>query len=496
MFLRIVDLEPIIQNCYKRSQACLSMALKNKKSNFSEWYTEVIQSAELADYTNVSGAMVLRPNSYSIWESIQNYLNSRFKRDGVRNAYFPMFIPEKLLKKESKHIEGFAPEVAWVTHAGKSKLKEKLAVRPTSETIMYDSYSKWIRSWKDLPLRLNQWVNVVRWEFKHPTPFLRTREFLWQEGHSVFATKEEADKEVFKMSRIYRDTYEKLMAVPVLEGLKSDKEKFAGAEYSISLETLMPDGKAIQACTSHHLGQNFSKPFKISFLDKNEKRAFGWQNSWGFTTRSLGVMIAIHGDDKGLVLPPRVAPNKVVIIPILFKGKEGPVLKAANALKKSLNKYGAILDDREGYSAGRKFNDWEIRGIPLRIEIGPRDVQNKSVVVARRDTSEKVTVKVSKLDSTVLSMLKSMHSDMFDRAKKNLVNSIVDVNSVLELNKVVSSGKIARAYWCGSISSEDEIKRKTGAKSLNSEFRARVNGKSCFVTGGEAKYSTYFGRSY
>jgi prolyl-tRNA synthetase len=325
---------------------------------------------------------------------------------------------------------------------------------------------------------------------------LRTREFLWQEGHSVFATKEEADKEVFKISRMYKDTYEKLMAIPVLEGLKSEKEKFAGADYSISLETLMPDGKAIQACTSHHLGQNFSKPFNISFLDKNEKRTFGWQNSWGFTTRSLGVMIAVHGDDKGLVLPPRIAPNKVVIVPILFKGKEASVLKAANALKKSLNKYGAILEDREGYSAGRKFNDWEIRGIPLRIEIGPRDVQNKSVVVARRDTSEKVTVKVSKLDSMVLSMLKEMHSDMFGRAKKRLMDSIVDVKSVSELKKVVSSGKIGRTYWCGTVSSENEIKQKTGAKSLNSELRARVNGKNCFVTGGEAKYLTYFGKSY
>ncbi len=469
------------------------MALKNKKSNFSEWYTEVIQKADLIDYGPVSGTMIMKPNSYSVWESIQNYLDSRFKRDGVKNAYFPMFIPEKLLKKESKHVAGFAPEVAWVTHAGKTKLKERLAIRPTSETIMYDAYSKWIRSWKDLPLRLNQWVNVVRWEFKHPTPFLRTREFLWQEGHSVFATKEEADREVAKMSKIYRDTYEKLMAIPVFEGLKSEKERFAGADYSISLETIMPDGKAIQSCTAHHLGQNFSKPFKINFLDKNEKRVYGWQNSWGFSTRSLGVMFAIHGDDKGLVIPPRIAPNKVVIVPILFKGKEEPVLKAANALKKSLNKYSVILDDRKGYSAGRKFNDWEVRGIPLRIEIGPRDVQNKSVVLVRRDTGVKITVKISKLDTTILSLLKEIHSNMYDRAKKKLTNSIVNVSSLSELKKVVSEGKIARAYWCGSSKVEDEIKKKTGAKSLNGEF---VKTGKCIVNGKPATYRHYFGKSY
>ena len=469
------------------------MALKNKKSNFSKWYTEVIQKADLVDYGPVSGTMVMKPNSYSIWESIQNYLDIRFKRDGVRNAYFPMLIPERLLLKESKHIEGFAPEVAWVTHAGKSKLKERLAIRPTSETIIYDSYSKWIRSWKDLPLRLNQWVNVIRWEFKHPTPLLRTREFLWQEGHSVFATKEEADKEATKMSKMYRDTYEKLMAVPVLEGLKSEKEKFAGADYSISLETLMPDGKLIQACTSHHLGQNFSKPFKISFLDKNEKRVYGWQNSWGFTTRSIGIMLAIHGDDKGLIIPPRIAPNKLVIVPIIFKKDKDKVMNVAQKIKSNLSKYNPILDDREGYSPGWKFNEWEIKGIPVRVEIGPRDVEKRQAVVVRRDTNEKKIVKLTKLESEIQNILKQIQNNLFNSAKARLTESIVNVSTLSELKKVVSNGKIARVYWCGSPKVEDEIKKKTGAKSITGAF---VSSGKCIVNGRPATHRHYFARSY
>ncbi|MEK9789274.1 MAG: aminoacyl--tRNA ligase-related protein [Candidatus Woesearchaeota archaeon] len=294
------------------------MALKNKKSNFSEWYVESLLSGDFIDYSKVSGAYIYKPNSYSIWESIQTFLDKKFKSDGVKNAYFPLLIPENLLNKESKHVEGFSPEVAWVTHTGKSKLSERLAIRPTSETIMYDSYSKWIRSWKDLPLRLNQWANVVRWEFKHPTPFLRSREFLWQEGHSVFESRSEAEKEAFDIHSMYKEVYEKLLAIPVLSGIKSEKEKFAGAEKSLSLETIMPDGKAIQASTSHELGQIFSKAFNIKFLDKNEKKSIPYQNSWGISTRSIGIMLAVHGDDKGFIIPPKVAQNKIVIVPILL----------------------------------------------------------------------------------------------------------------------------------------------------------------------------------
>ena len=469
------------------------MALKNKKSNFSEWYTEVIQRADLADYGPVSGTMIMKPNGYSLWETAQKYFNKKIKRDGVQNAYFPMLIPERLLLKESKHIEGFAPEVAWVTQGGKSKLKEKLALRPTSETIIYDSYSKWIRSWKDLPLRYNQWANIVRWEFKHPTPFLRTREFLWQEGHSVFATKDEAESEVRKILRFYKDLFEKVYAVPVLVGRKSQKEAFAGADYTLSIEAVMPDGKAIQAATSHYLAQNFSKPFGISFLDQNTKKQFGYQTSWGFSTRSLGILISVHSDDRGLVLPPKMAKNKVAIIPIIFKKDKDKVMNIANKIKSSLSKYNPILDDREGYSSGWKFNEWELKGIPVRVEIGPRDVAKRQAVVVRRDTNEKKIVKLTKLDSEIQNILKQMQSDLFNRAKARLTESIVTVSTLPELKKAISKGKIARVYWCGSPKVEEEIKRKTGAKSITGEF---VSSGKCIVNGRPATYRHYFGKSY
>ncbi len=469
------------------------MALDNKKSNFSEWYTEVIQKADLVDYGPVSGTMVMKPNGYSLWETAKRYFDKKIKKDGVRNAYFPMLIPERLLMKEAKHVEGFAPEVAWVTHGGKSKLKERLAIRPTSETIMYDSYSKWIRSWKDLPLRYNQWANIVRWEFKHPTPLLRTREFLWQEGHSVFGTGDEAEAEVKKILKFYKDLFEKVYAVPVLVGRKSQKEAFAGADYTLSVEALMPDGKAIQAATSHYLGQNFSKSFGISFLDQNTKKQFAYQTSWGFSTRSLGILLSIHGDDRGLVIPPKMAENKVVIIPIIFKKDKTRVMNAARRIRSNLSKYNPVLDDREGYSSGWKYNEWEIKGIPIRVEIGPRDVEKRQAVVVRRDTNEKKIVKLTKLESTIQNILKEMQIDMFNRAKEKLSNSIVDVKSVSELKKTVSSGKIARAFWCGTSKIEEEIKSKTGAKSLTGEFAK--SGK-CIVSGAPATHRHYFGKSY
>lgn len=471
----------------------LGMALKSKKeSNFSSWYTELIQKADLVDYSPVSGCMVLKPNSYALWEKVQEFFNKKIKKDGVRNAYFPLLIPEKLLTKEAKHVEGFAPEVAWVTHTGKSKLKERLAIRPTSETIMYDSYSKWVRSWKDLPLRYNQWNNVIRWEFKHPTPFLRTREFLWQEGHTVFATKKEADKEVWKILEFYADVFEDLYAVPVLRGLKSEKEKFAGADYTTSLETIMPDGKAIQAATSHHLGQNFAKAFNISFLDKKEKKQYAFQNSWGLSTRSLGILIATHSDNKGLVLPPKIAEHKVVIVPVVFKGKEKSVMDVSRDIKKKLNKYNPIFDDREGYSAGWKFNEWETVGIPVRVEIGPNDVSKKQAVVVRRDTGEKAVVKWINLDSHIKSTLDSMQKELFAKAKKFLESSIVEVNSLNELKKAVSQGKIGVAHWCGSPSSEEKIKSKTGAKSLNGIPSEGI----CFECGKDCEMEFRFGKSY
>lgn len=466
-----------------------------KTQDFSKWYTQVIQKAELIEHTSVSGSMIIKPNAYSIWESAKTFFDSKLKKMGVKNAYFPLFIPESLLKKESKHVKGFSPEVAWVTHAGKSKLNERLAVRPTSETIMYEAYKKWIRSWKDLPLKLNQWCNIVRWEFDHPVPFLRTREFLWQEGHNVFATEEENRKDVYDILDLYHELFEKIYAVPVLKGSKSEKEKFAGADYSLSVETLLPNGKAIQCATSHGLGQNFSKVFDIKFLDKNEKSQYAWQNSWGFSTRSIGIMIAIHGDDKGLVLPPKVAQDKVVVVPIIFKKDKDKVLKAAKGVYSKLKKFGAILDDRDDYSAGWKFNEWELKGIPIRIEIGPRDVAKKQVVLVRRDSGEEKIVKVGVVSKEVDKVLNDIQENLYNKAKKVLDKSIVNVKTISDLKKVVNSKKIGKTNWCGVVGCEENIKDKTGAKSLNSELDKKGKGK-CFACATQAKFVTYFGKSY
>ncbi|MCD4759400.1 proline--tRNA ligase [archaeon] len=466
-----------------------------KEENFSEWYTQVIQKADLIDYSKVSGALIFKPGSYVIWETLKDHFDKKIKKDGVQNVYFPSLIPEKLLKKEAEHVEGFAPEVAWVTHAGKTKLPERLAIRPTSETIIYDSYSKWIRSWKDLPLRYNQWVNIIRWEFKNPIPFLRTREFLWQEGHTVFANRKEAEKEALKILGFYADVFEELYAVPVLKGIKSVKEKFAGADYSLSVETLLPNGKAIQGATSHHLGQNFSKAFDIKFLDENENTCYGWQNSWGISTRSIGIMLALHGDDKGLVLPPKIATNKVVVVPILFKKDYEKVLKAAKDVSKKLKKFNVIFDDREDYSAGWKFNEWELKGIPVRLEIGPRDVAKKQVVLVRRDDGSKKIVKISDVSSEVSKLLVKIQESMFSKAKKFLDSSMVNVKDISGLKKAVGSGKIGKVNWCGVSSCEENIKDKTSAKSLNSDLKLKGLGK-CFACAADAKFVTYFGKSY
>src|SRR3989344_1582835 len=362
-----------------------------KEADFSEWYTQVILKSDWADYSLVSGCIVYKPASYSIWERIKQIVDARFKQVGIKNAYFPIFIPESLLQKEADHIAHFAPEVAWVTHGGDTKLGERLAIRPTSETIMYDSYSKWIRSYNDLPLRLNQWNNVVRWEFKHPTPFLRGREFLWNEGHTCFATKKEAEAEGEQIISIYKDLCENYLALPSLIGKKSEKEKSAGAEYTISLEFLMPTGKGIQGPDFHHDGQNFSKAFDINFTDNQGKKQAVWQNTFAITTRMIGILVGIHGDDKGLVIPPKIAETQVVIVPILFDNSKTKVLKEAQKIKSELEKSCILvqIDSREGYSPGWKFNELELKGVPIRIELGPRDLEQKQAVAVRRDTGEK-----------------------------------------------------------------------------------------------------------
>ena len=469
-----------------------------KDQDFSEWYTQVIQKAELIEYSPVSGCYILRPNAYYIWEKVQQYFDQLIKQDGVKNVYFPLFIPESLLMKEKNHVEGFAPEVAWVESGGHSQLGERLAVRPTSETIMYDAYAKWIRSYKDLPLRLNQWCNVVRWEFKHCTPFLRSREFLWQEGHTAFANKEEAVKEAEKMLNLYEQTFKELYAIPVLKGRKSDGEKFAGAEFTLSVEAFLPNGKAIQGATSHHLGQNFSRAFNISFTDEQGQKQLAWQNSWGLSTRSIGVMILMHSDDQGLVLPPRVAPVQAVIVPILFDDSKKKVLAAAEMIKKKLEARGVLaqIDAREEYSPGWKFNEWEVKGVPLRLELGPKDLAKKQVVVARRDTGEKKEFKISEVSKVIPSLLEYIQFSLYHKAEKLLQERLVKVKDSPAAEKEFQKGNYIYAPWCAEAKCEESFKEKTGGKSLNSPLKQpKVSGK-CFNCGNPAKAWFYFGRSY
>lgn len=470
-----------------------------KEDNISEWYTQVIQKADLMDYTKVSGCIVFKPNSYQIWEKIQEFFNEKIKKSGVKNCYFPLLIPESLLTKEEDHVEGFTPEVAWVTHAGNTELKERLAIRPTSETIIYDSYSKWIQSYRDLPLRLNQWCSVIRWEFKHPTPFMRNREFLWQEGHTAFETKEEADAEVLEILGYYASVYEDLLAIPVNQGIKSLGEKFAGADYTTTVESLAPDGKAIQGGTSHMLGQNFAKAFDITFLDKNQKKQYVWQNSWGLTTRTIAGMVLMHSDNKGLVLPPRVASEKAVIVPLLFKGKEENVLNKAYELKKELEEFSVFVDDREKIAAGFKFNEWEIKGIPLRIEIGPRDLEAGHVIVSRRDNGEKSEVKFNELKEFVSKELDLMHDRLYQKSKEMQDNLTIEVNNFEEFEKAIINKKRCLVPWAESIESEDEIKEKTGAKSSCKPFKFKdksLEGIKCFYSGKPATCWIYFAKSY
>lgn len=469
-----------------------------KEKNFSEWYTQVILKSELADYTSVSGCIVFRPYSYAIWEKMQQFFDAKIKKSGVQNAYFPMFIPEHLLTKEANHVEGFAPEVAWVTHGGDTKLGERLAVRPTSETIAYDSYSKWIRSHNDLPLRLNFWNSVVRWEFKHATPFLRTREFLWHEGHTAFATKKEADDEVLEILEYYRQVHEELLAIPGIKGTKTESEKFAGGDYSTCIESFLPVKKAIQVCTSHHLGQNFAKAFDISFLNKDGEKQYVHQNSWAFTTRSIGIMIIMHSDDKGLVLPPRVAPIQIVIVPILFEKTKDDVLKKASELKKKLSKeYSVKLDDREDYTPGWKFNEWELKGVPLRIEIGPKDIEKEHVMVVRRDTGEKEAIKWKILNKRVDEILIDIQNNLFKKAKKHMDSSLIKVKDWKEFLKAVKNKKWIKADHCGSKDCEKEIKEKTqGVKTNCIPFEQPKKLGKCVHCGEKAQYEVLFAKSY
>src|SRR3989344_1336304 len=478
----------------KKSQEGLTV---KKNEDFSEWYQQLILKSGLADYTCVSGAIVFKPRSYEIWEKVQEIINDKFKKIGIKNSYFPLFIPESLLAKEANHVKGFTPEVAWVTQAGNTKLNERLAVRPTSEAIMYDSYSKWIRGWRDLPLKLNQWNNVVRWEFKHPVPFLRTREFLWNEGHNAYASAGEVEKDRKEITKIYEDFMKDYMALPSLLGKKTNKEKFAGAVATYSFELVLPNGKAIQGPDYHDDGQNFAKAYDITFLDKNGNKKYCYQSTYAITTRMLGVMFAIHSDDKGLIIPPKLASEKIVIIPILFDNSKDEVLKQAKELEKSLKSYGAFIDDREDYSVGWKYNEWELKGVPIRIEIGPKDLDKKEVIVAKR-TGGKQKIKIKDIKNKIPKMLDEIQEELFKRAEKLLKEGVAKADNIKELTKAIKDKKIALTPLCKNIECEDSIKEKTeGAKTLNMPLeQPDLKNKKCVSCGRQADYLVYVGKSY
>src|SRR3989338_3149190 len=470
----------------------VQLGIKVKKDkDFSEWYNEVVIKGELADHSVVRGFMVIKPRGYAVWEKIQSYFDEKIKKSGVKNAYFPLLIPESFFKKEAKHAEGFAPELAWVMD---EEQKEKYALRPTSETIMYDSYSKWIRSWRDLPLRLNQWNSVVRWEFKHPAPFLRTREFLWNEGHTAFATKEEADKEIGQILGIWKDIVFNYMALYGVIGKKSDKEKFAGAIATYAMELIMPNGRIIQGPDAHSDGQNFAKAYNIKFVDRDEKEKHVWQNTWAITTRMIGVMAAIHSDDKGLVLPPMIAPTKIVIVPIYKEDTRKDVVKEAKKIAKKLQPFGACLDDRDEYSPGWKFNEWELKGVPLRIEIGPRDIENKSVTAVRRDNGKKEAIPVENLPKRADEILKDIQNGLFARSKAQFESRVSRAKNMEEFTKSIEEKNIVLADFCGEEKCEDAIKDKSGGAS--SAVTVEESNGACFNCGKKAKHVFYFGKGY
>ncbi len=467
----------------------------SKEKDFSEWYQQVILRADLAEYSPVKGCMIIKPSGYSIWESIQNYFNERLKKLNVKNAYFPLFIPESFFNKEKIHAKGFTPEVMWI--ANKEEGEERIAIRPTSETIMYDAYSRWVRSYRDLPLRINQWANIVRAETKATRLFLRTREFLWQEGHCVYETENECDKETRMFLDEYAELCKNLLAIPVIQGKKTEREKFAGALCTTTIESFMPDGKSLQCGTSHNLGQSFAKSFGISFLGKDEKSYTPWQNSWGISTRLIGAMVMLHSDDKGLILPPKVAWSKVVIVPILFEKNKEKVLKESESIEKELKSFNAILDNREGYSPGWKFNDWELKGIPIRIEIGPKDLQNKQVVLVRRDTGKKEVVKRINVKERVKTLLDEIQNDLYTKAEKFLENSIIEVMNEKDLAQALKNKKIASAFYCGEATCEERMLEKfAGVKITCIPFNQKKSEGTCISCHKKSKERVYIAKSY
>ncbi len=469
-------------------------AITSMEVDFAQWYTDVVKKAELIDYSSVKGCMILRPAGYALWENIQKELDARFKATGVENVYMPMFIPESLLQKEKDHVEGFAPEVAWVTHGGLEQLQERLCVRPTSETLFCDLYSNIVQSYRDLPKLYNQWCSVVRWE-KTTRPFLRSTEFLWQEGHTAHATAEEAEERTIQMLNVYADFCEQVLAIPMIKGRKTDKEKFAGAKATYTIEALMHDGKALQSGTSHNFGDGFAEAFDIQYTDANNKLQYVHQTSWGMSTRIIGAIIMVHGDDSGLVLPPRIAPTQVMVIPIA-QNKEG-VLEKANEVKDALAATLRTKLDDSNKNPGWKFSEQEMRGIPVRVELGPKDIEAGTAVVVRRDTREKTIVPLENIAEKVAEILEQMQADMLARATAHRDENTHTATSWDEFTDILErkSGFI-KAMWCGERECEEAIKEKTTATTRCMPFEQENFGDTCVHCGKPAKTMVYFGKAY
>jgi len=469
--------------------------IPSRAESLSDWYTAVCLKAELADYSPVRGSMVIRPYGYALWEGIQRWLDERFKATGHLTAYFPLLVPESLLKKEAEHVEGFAPQVAWVTHGGDEELAERLAVRPTSEAIILPMYAKWIQSYRDLPVLLLQWNSVVRWE-KSTRLFLRTAEFLWHEGHTAHATAEEADQECLTILGIYRRLLEEVLAIPVLVGRKSPSERFAGADNTYTVEALMPDSQAIQVGTSHFLGQNFAKAFNVKYLDRDNAEKYIWSTSWAVSTRLIGALVLAHGDDRGLGLPPRIAPYQVVIVPIL--GKEGErVLSAARALADRLGKVARVrLDDRDEYTPGWKYNDWEMRGVPIRLEFGPRDIAAGQAVLVKRTGGGKATVALAGIEQAITRALDDVQAEYFDRAKAFLDGHIVEVMTMDQLEEAIRARRgFVKTGWCEQQACEDAVRDRTGASPRVIPLDDKPSG-TCISCGKPSKATVYYARAY
>jgi len=508
------------KNPMLKKETLLGMSA-TKEGNFADWYTEAITKSEMIDYSDISGCYILRPWSYFLWETIQRWFDEKIRELGVQNTYFPLFVSERALNTEKDHVEGFAPEVAWVTKSGTSDLAQPIAIRPTSETIMYPFFAKWIRSHRDLPLEINQWCNVVRWEFKDATPFLRSREFLWQEGHTAHSTYEEAQDRVLSILELYKQVYEDLLAVPVVKGQKTEKEKFAGGHMTTTVEAYINgSGRAIQGATSHNLGQNFGKMFHIRFEDEQGGSAIPWQTSWGLTTRTIGVCVMVHGDNKGLVLPPRVAPIQVIVIPIPLKGSTdfADLVKYADDIRMTLKRQGVRvdIDSRQNYNPGWKFNHWELKGVPIRIEVGPRDLANNQCRLVTRDIGEKVDISVADIASHIPQLLESIQVRMFQKAKEGRDSKIITVMKWAEFVPALETGSLVLTPFCDQMEWEENVKKMSRDEALRGAFESATcstsvaaktlckpfdqpplpEGTPCFVSGLPATTWVLWGRSY